>query len=68
MGGSVVALAAKSTNLFAGVNGGGVLQSNDNGTNWTADGEMEWGVNVLAVSGTSLFAGTGGGGVWRCPL
>ena len=60
---SISALAVSDTNLFAGVDGGGVFLSTNNGTNWTqADsGLTNTYVIALAVNGTDLFAGTPGG-------
>ena len=66
-GGSVNALIAKGTILFAGTAAGDVYRSTDNGASWTAvnTGLTNLSVHALGVSGTSLFAGTGGGGAFR---
>jgi hypothetical protein len=62
----VSALAVSGTNLFAGLQGGGVYLSTNNGTSWTAvnDGLNNLFVNALLASGTNLIAGTSAG-VWR---
>jgi len=62
---NVTCLAINGTNLFAGIDGG-IFLSTNNGTSWTAvdSGLTYTGVNSLAVSGTNLFAGTYGGGVF----
>jgi len=64
---SVYALAASSTNLFAGT-ASGVFLSSNNGASWTAvNTGLTTPINALTVNGTMLFAGTDGG-VWRRPL
>jgi hypothetical protein len=63
-------LAVSGTNLFAGIWGGGVFLSNNNGTSWREvnSGLTYTHVQSLAVMGRNLFAGTHGGGVWKRPL
>ena len=60
---AVTSLAVRSTNLFAGTQGGHIFLSTNNGTNWTeADsGVTSSFVQALATIGTNIFAGTGGG-------
>ena len=70
-GGTVNCFAVSGTNLFAGISGGGVFLSTNNGTSWTAVNTglpANTSVNSFAVSGTNLFAGTLGDGVWKRPL
>lgn len=68
--GNVRDLAVSGTNLFAGILGGGVYLSTNNGTSWTAvnNGLNASYIRAFAVSGTNMFAGTNGSGVWRRPL
>ncbi len=65
--------AVSGTNVFAGIDtdglvdsGGSVLRSTDNGANWTeaSNGLAAPEVRALAISDTNIFAGTGGGGVF----
>jgi hypothetical protein len=63
-GGTVNALVASGTNLFAGTYDGGVFLSTNNGTSWSQTGLTNTNVHALAVSGTNLFAGTGWAGVF----
>jgi len=63
---SVIVFAVSGPNLFAGIEGGGVYLSPNNGTSWTAvnTGLTDGYVRSLAFSGPNLFAGTYGGGVF----
>jgi photosystem II stability/assembly factor-like uncharacterized protein len=63
---NITDLATIGTNVFAGVNGGGVLMSTDNGVTWNSmnNGLTNTSVKTLAASGSNLFAGTYGGGVF----
>ena len=59
----VYCFAVSGANLFAGVDSGVFLSTND-GTSWTQIGLPTSQVLALAVSGTNLFAGTFGDGVF----
>lgn len=65
--GAVKCFAVSGTKIFAGISGGGVFLSTDNGGNWTAvnSGLTNKNIKALAASGASLFAGTLGGGIFR---
>src|SRR5262245_23078476 len=65
-GGTIQALAADATNLFAGTDGGGVFHSTNNGGSWTSarNGLTDPHVLSLAMSDTNLFVGTAYGGVF----
>jgi len=63
----VFALAVSGTDLYAGVDGGGVFRSTNNGASWTnsTSGMTNTRVSSLVISGSNLFAGTfGGAGVY----
>ncbi len=59
----VTALAANSTNVFAGFNGSGIFHSTDNGISWSTvnSGLTNHYILCLTFSGTNLFAGTDSG-------
>lgn len=63
----VDALAVSGTNLFAGINGGGLFLSTDSGSTWI-DVDGPGYVYALAISGGNLFAAAWTGAVWRRPL
>jgi hypothetical protein len=60
LGGEVASLASSGAYLFAGIPGGGVYRSSDNGASWSeaSVGLTNLNVHTLAASGTTLFAGT----------
>lgn len=62
-----MALAASASHLFAGIRGGGVYHSTNNGTTWTPvnSGLTNFFLYSLLLEGTDLFAGTEEGGVFR---
>src|SRR5438132_1328495 len=62
-GGSVYAVAANGTTLFAGGNGGVLFRSTDNGAHWTAINTAGTGaIRAFVANGsTNLFAGTDDG-------
>jgi photosystem II stability/assembly factor-like uncharacterized protein len=67
---SVHAFAASGEKIFAGVSGGGVFASVDDGTSWVPInyGLANKDVYSLAVCDSFLIAGTVWGGLWRLPL
>src|SRR3954471_5329745 len=62
-GGVVNSFAIIDTNIFAGVNGGGIYLSTNNGSNWKPmnNGLTYLSTTALLISGTNIFAGTYGG-------
>jgi photosystem II stability/assembly factor-like uncharacterized protein len=62
-GGYVKCFAINGINIFAGIEGGGVYLSTNNGTNWTQvnNGLTYGNVISLAISDTDIFAGTNDG-------
>ncbi len=58
--GPVTSLVVSGNSLFAGIDGGGVFLSTNNGTTWTPanSGLPDAYVNCLTVTGTNLLAGT----------
>jgi photosystem II stability/assembly factor-like uncharacterized protein len=58
----VYSLLVSGSNIFAGIYGGGVYLSTNNGANWTAvnNGISSYNIKNLAISGTNLFAGGSG--------
>jgi ligand-binding sensor domain-containing protein len=61
--GGATCFATMGPRVFAGMVGGGIFVSTDNGTSWTAvnTGLPDSNVTALAVSGTSVLAGTSSG-------
>jgi photosystem II stability/assembly factor-like uncharacterized protein len=59
-GGSITALSANGTTLFAGTNNGGVYRSMNNGDEWTAinTGLGDYSITSIFQRGELIFAGT----------
>jgi len=64
MGTYVFSLAANDSNIFAGLNSGGVYKSTNNGLNWTQTSLNNQQVYAVVTIGNNIFAGTGGNGVY----
>ncbi|MCX6165848.1 MAG: LamG domain-containing protein, partial [Ignavibacteriae bacterium] len=60
---NVIAITSNSAYLFAGLDGGGVYRSTNNGDNWSVvnNGFSNLYVKSLLISGTNVFAGMIGG-------
>jgi photosystem II stability/assembly factor-like uncharacterized protein len=63
---TVQSLATKGTMMFAGLYGGGIQRSTDNGTSWTesSSGLPSSTVYSILVRGEYIFAGTNSNGVY----
>jgi|GEM_PF-6994267 len=64
--GGINCFTAMGENLYAGTEGGGVLQSVDNGNTWNPSnsGLTNSVVRALCTAGSALFAGTWGDGIF----
>ncbi len=63
IGSWVYSIAARGTELFAGLFGQGVFRSNNNGTSWTHT-KLQKDITSLFVVDTNVFAGTWAEGVY----
>jgi photosystem II stability/assembly factor-like uncharacterized protein len=63
-GGAVRALLVKDTNIFAGMDGGGIFCSSNQGQSWKQV-LADWDVRALTAVGNDIFVGTLDKGVFR---
>ena len=63
----ITSFVKKDNNLYAGIKGGGVFLSTDDGSNWIEKntGLTNLEIQALTVKGSNIFAGTNGGGIYR---